>query len=404
MSLVFFEGFNYSNNDSLKLNPNFWTVNDVSKLSFGSGRTNNQIQLNNRSTSDPNLSNNTVLTLQNFTDPLVSSSGFALGFAINSRIAHMATDLSSSPYLENFVKFYNDSNNEVLSLDIIRTSGNYGNSLGFGVYQNNSLVDVYDLKSHIGYSWSINQNSGGGGVGDYFSLASVPSYIDIYIDPVNNQHISINFSANNTNNAQLRNTSDEYYTSISGFNSLSKIEFYSQHNHNSNTNTTNLDDLYIKSGNNREESVIGNSIKIYKLSFNSNTSQNNWTTSPLNPNSAFSYLNNNDGDTNYVFSSASGDVGIYNLNDLPGDSPANVGGVKISNIVRSSDSDTSWQFVNVISDGSTIVEDSSVYTVDSTIYSHKENLIFQNPITETDWTKNDINNLQIGLKNLGLID
>jgi hypothetical protein len=403
MSIVFFEGFNYDNSDNIKLNPNFWTVNDVSRLSFGSGRTGNQIQLNNRSTTDANLSNNTVLTLQNFTDPLVSSSGFALGFAINNRISHMRTDLSSSPHLENFVKFYNDSNNEVLSIDIIGTSGNYGNSLGFAIYQNNSLVDVYDLKSHIGYSWSFNQTVGPGGVGYFFSLTSFP-YIDIYIDPVNNQHISINLSANLTNNAQLRNTSDEYYTAISGFNSLSKIEFYSQNTSNSFSPTTNLDDLYIKSGNTREDAVIGDSVKIYKLSFDNNTSQNDWQTIPSSPGSEFAYVSSNDGDLSYVLSSNSGDISIYNLNNLPHNSPSGVGGIKISNIVRSSDIDANWNFANVISDGSAVVQDTVIYTVDSTIYSHKENFIFQNPITETDWTKDDINNLQIGLKNLGLID
>lgn len=400
MSVIFFEGFNYSNSDLLKLNPDFWTVNDPTKLTFGAGRTNNEVILENRST-DSGLEANTVLTLQNFTDPLASNSGFAIGFGMGeNNIVHRSTSFSSAPYLENFVKFYDNSNIEVLSIDVIRTSGVYGDSLGFAIYQNNTLVDVYDLKSHIGHSWTItNQFSA-----TLFRLSQA-SYIDIYIDPVNNNHISINFSANVTNNAQLRNTSDQYYTSISGFNSLGKIEFYSKSRVLEGVIGSlpmRIDDFYIKTGNTREEAVIGNSVKIYKLVFDNNTDQNDWA-SYNNQNSQYFYLNSNDGDASYVLSSNSGDVGLYNLSNLPGDSPSGVAGVKISNIVRSSDIDTDWQMVNVLSSGDGIIEDSNVYTVDSTIYSHKETFLFQNPITSGNWTKNDIDNLRVGIKNLAKI-
>lgn len=392
MSVVFFEGFNYSDSDLLKLNPDFWTVNDPTKLSFGGGRTNNQVQLTNRPSAS-GLEANTVLTLQNFTDPLVSSSGFAIGFAINNGIAHRPTGFSSDPYLENFVKFYDDNNIEVLSVDIIKTSGSYGNSLGFAIYQNGSLVDIYDLKSHIGYSWNIIETDP-----NYLQEAS---YIDIYIDPVNSGHISINFSANTTNNAQLRNVSDQYYTSVSGFNSLAKIDFYSQTT--SLVSSMNLDDLYIKTGNSREDAVIGNSVKIYKLSFDNNTAQNDWQTIPSAPGSEYFYLNSNNGDTDYAFSSTSGDIGLYNLADLPGNSPSGVAGVKISNIVRSSDIDTDWQMVNVLSSGNGIIEDSTIHNINSTTYSHKEVFLFENPITSGEWTKTDIDNLRVGIKNLGSI-
>lgn len=392
MSVLFFEGFNYSDSDNIKLNSFFWSVNNPTKISFAGGRTNNMIRLENRP-SNSGLDANTVLSLQNFTDPLINNSGFAIGFAIGGNcIAHRSLNQSTSPYLENFIKFY-DNNSEVLSLDIIRTSGNYGNSLGFGVYQNNSLVDVYDLKSHLGYSWTIGDN------GTYLYLANA-AYIDIYIDPINSGEISINFSANNTNNAQLRNTSNQYYTSISGFSSLNQINFYS--NGYTSSQFMSLDDLYIKGGNTREECVLGNSVKIYQLTLNSNTSANDWKSIPSAPGSEYFYLTNNDGDAGYILSSNSGDISLYNLTDLPNDSPSGVAGIKISNIVRSSNIDTDWNFVNLMSDGTNTVEDTNVYTVDSTIYSTKESFIFENPITESGWLKSDINSLQIGLKNLGI--
>jgi hypothetical protein len=393
MSIIFFEGFNYANADFLKLNPDNWSVNDPSKLTFGSGRTGNEARLANRNASD-SLDNNTVLNLENFTDPLIFTSGFAIGFAVNNSIAHRPTGVSSDPYSENFLKLYDDNENETLSIDIIRTSGDYGSSLGFGVYQNGSLIDTYDFKSHLGYSWGI--FSAGDGI-----YLQDNSYIDIYIDPVNSGHLAINMSAASTNNAQLRNTSDEYYTAISGFNSLAKVKFYSQ-----TTNfsaSMNLDDLYIKGGNNRQESVIGNSVKIYKLTFDNNTSQNNWASFDNNDSLQYFHINLNNGDNSYILSSTSGDVGVYNLSNLPTNSPSGVAGIKISNIVRSSDIDTDWQIVNVISSGTNIVEDSNIHNVTSTIYSHKDIFLFENPITNSGWTTIDINNLQIGLKNLGPI-
>jgi hypothetical protein len=391
MSVVFFEGFNYTNSDTLKLNPDNWSVNDPSKLTFGSGRTGNEAQLQNRNGSD-SLDNNTVLTLENFIDPLVLTSGFAIGFAVNNSIVNRPNNISSDPYSENFIKLYDNNENETLSIDIIRTSGNYGDSLGFGIYQNGSLVDTYDLKSHLGYSWNIP-------TGGTFTYLSQSSYIDIYIDPINSGHLAINLSAASTNNAQLRNTSDEYYTAISGFNSLGKIKFYSQHNGLS--STMNLDDLYIKGGNNRQESVIGNSVKIYKLTFDNNTSQNDWVSYDNNNFNQYSHINSNDGDASYILSSTSGDVGVYNLSNLPTNSPSGVAGIKISNVARSSDIDTNWQMVNVLSDGTTTVDDGAVHSITSTSYSYKDTFLFENPITSSGWTIGDINNLQIGLKNLG---
>jgi hypothetical protein len=398
MSIVFFEGFNYSDGDILKLNPDLWTVNTPSNLSFVAGRTGNCVSLANRSVS-ADLTNNTILTLSNFTDPLIASSGFSLGFCLPApSLHHRSASISSAPHLENFVKFYDTSNSEVLSIDLIKTSGAYGTSLGFGVYQNNSLVDVYDLKSHIGYSWSIL---------DLSNLVTLlnnnNSYIDIYVDPKNNDQLSINFSASSTNNAQLRNTFDQYYTAISGFDSLGTIKLYSRSSYV--VNGTTIDDLYIKSGNTREEAVIGNSAKIYKLIFDANTSENDWQSYDNNTLGQYSYLNSNDGDTTHTLSSNSGDVGIYNLGNLPNDSPSGVAAVKISNIVRSSDIDINWQMVNVLSsgNGSSIVDDDIVHIIDSMTYSYKETFLFENPITGSGWTKNDINNLQIGIKNLGQV-
>jgi hypothetical protein len=233
-SILFFEGFNYEPFDFLKLNPLYWSTNNLSKISFTFGRTDSCVALTNRS-SVQNLDQNTLLSLSNFPDPLVENTGFCLGFGVQSALTHRSTTQSSFPYLENFVKFY-DGDTEVLSIDIVQTTGVYGTSLGFALYQDNTLVDIYDLKSYEGYSWTITETLP-------ISLYD-PSYIEIFIDPTENNHLSINFSAGNTKNAQLKNTNDEFYTTITGFSNLSKITFSSQST--LIDSSFRIDDLYIK--------------------------------------------------------------------------------------------------------------------------------------------------------------
>ena len=120
MSIVFFEGFNTTNNnDAVKLDFNYWSTNDNTKLSFGGGRTGGQIFIENHATNFSSPSYNT-LSLSNFQDPIVSNSGFGLGFYCNNFSLRTNNIYNSaSPHGEKFLSFY-DNFGEVLRIDIIK--------------------------------------------------------------------------------------------------------------------------------------------------------------------------------------------------------------------------------------------------------------------------------------------
>jgi hypothetical protein len=394
MSLIFFEGFNHNNGDIInKLDSAYWSDNTVSNppyagYSYSSFRTNNCIVLNNRPTAS-GLSANTVLTLQNFTDPLVSKNGFGLGACFRD-IATSHSSYAPYPSGEKLVSFHNNDG-EVLRVDVVKTMD--GNSIGFAIYQNNLLIDTYDVKSPLGYSWAV-------GVQYSFNYIN-PSevYLEFYIDPKNNNQMCMRMSASNTIEAHLLNSSSGIYTAISGFNSLSSIKFYSHHNSQS---TLMIDDLYLTNGDSVSESLLGSNTRIYQLATDSNTNTMQWS-SMDGSSSQYYYLQSNDGDSNYIYSSASGDKSLFNINDLGGDVPSGIGGIKLKNVIRKSSLSNDFQFTNIISSGnmSTTYDIGDIHTINSTTYSYKNSFAFINPITGSGWTKNDINAMQIGVKNLG---
>jgi len=386
MPVVFFEGFNYSNSDTMKLDPKYWSFDKP--VSFSTGRTGECVYLTGRPYGS-GLSLNSTLTLSNFTDPLSIANGVGIGFGC-TLIGTNRTDVSSPPYNENLLSFYDNSNTEVLRLDIIKTSGvTYGDSIGIGVYQNSTLVNTYDFKSHIGYTWSISDNP--------VRIYATWPFFEIYIDAKNQQKISIKFSGNTTYDAPLRNNNNQFETSITGFNSLKSLKFYGTHNL---WGSKGIDDLYISAGNSASEALLGQNTKIYRVGFNQNLSPIQWSTMNQYDPNQYIYLNSNDGDNSYAFSSTSGNISIFELNNLSS-TPNNVGGIKIDNIARSSDPASGWKMVNVLSSGGAIIDDTKVHEINSTTYTDNDTFIFTNPITGSGWTLSDINNLKIGVKNLG---
>lgn len=393
MAILFFEGFNYSDGNHLKLNPNNWSTNNSSNISFTGARTNNGVNIALRPIAS-GLQYNTTLTLSNFTDPLISHDGFGLGFAGNIYTIITNNNSAPAPYAENFISFYDDTD-EVLRIDIIKTTYESTPSFGFGIYQNNTLIDTYDIKSVSGYSWSIYSQY------DTLSLGNT-YYFEIYIDPTNENKLAIRLTANNTVEAFLKNTSNNIYTNITGFTNLKSIKFYT--NNNAINYAHYIDDLYLTGGNSYGDCLLGNNTKIYRLVPNENGTPNDWQgRDGGNTYSAnYSYIDDNDGDSSYIFSSTSGNKSIYGFGPIDGNAPTGVGGIQIINIARNQSIDSA-DFINVVTDldDTPIMDIGSGYTVSSDQYAHYSQFIFSNPLTSTNWTTNDINNIKIGVKHLG---
>ena len=396
MSLVFFEGFNHSDSDNLKLDPNYWTIeNGTSSYvdTSSSARTNTAIVLTGRGYSIP-LSSNTVLSLSNFTDPLASKNGFGIGFYThyNYSLSTNRTDDSSSPHNENLIAFYDNTDTEVLRIDIIATTFDGSGSMGFAIYQNSTLVDYYDIKSFFGYSWTVSTNN------SFYYLAN-NNYFELFVDSKNNNQLSIRLTANNTYEAPLlNNSSNSIYTSITGFNSLSKIRFYGTHNNRL------YDDLYLTSGDSISEALLGYNTRIYKLAPSSDGATNEWYNNAGNTTSNNSYINGIiDGDSGYIVSNTSGNASLFQFDDLPSGYPTGIGGIKINNVLRKTSITNDTVFTNVIAsgDGTGLTNIGSQHTINSTTYSYKNSFVFTNPMTGNSFTPYDINNMQIGVKNLG---
>jgi hypothetical protein len=407
MSVIFFEGFNYSSNDLTKLDSNYWSSSDPSQLTYNGGDPSifgikgGDLSIKNRPEGS-GLASNYTLTLSNFNDPLATNNAFGLGFNIG--IYALRINQNFAPlYAENLVSFH-DNNGEVLRIDIIKTIYNSANSIGLGIYQNNILVDTYDFRNVPGSTWSINDN---------LSI-STSSYLEIYIDAKNNNQIGIRFSAASSPNTWLLNTSNNIYTNITGFDDLDKIIFYSR-DYSSGApfygsyNMT-LDDLYLTGGNSAEECLLGGNTRVYSFSTSSNDSASNDYNNPGNwqPNDGNgwpSYKNmwGNDGDNKYFYSASSGDTSFFNLSNLDPAAPTGVGGIKLRNVIKKTGG-PNVEFINVMKSAEgdeNFVNIGTTHTINSTIYSDKNSFVFTNPITSGNWTKSDIDNMQIGIRNLG---
>lgn len=393
MSIIFFEGFNSSDNDIIKLDPQHWSTNDQSKLNFYYGRTDSQIFLANRP-SQSGLPLNTTITLSNFANPLATNSGFGIG--VHSNEASIRTG-KYSPYVENLISFYSNSV-EVLRIDIVRSIYNtVDDSLAFAIYQNNNLVDTYDLKSSIGYSWQILQSNSS-------RYLYNPSYIEIYVNPTD-ENMAIRLTANNTYETHLLNSSNNIYTSISGFNNLNGIKFYGSNSDLDGyleENRKTLDDLYLTAGNSLSECLLGHNSKIYRRYPNSNTSIAQWSGTANGSQQSPDYylIDDNNGDTDYIYSHTSGNSSLYNISNINEPAPSGVGGVKVINVVRKSNLDQNVNFINIMTsgDGGSITEIGSGHLVNSTSYNYKNTFFFNNPITNNEWTKQEVNNMQLGVK------
>jgi hypothetical protein len=389
MPIIFFEGFNYNNSDTLRLDPFCWSTNSSPSISFGAGRTGNAVRIAPRPINS-GLAHNATLTLSNFDDPLVSHSGFGLGFWCSAYQIKTNNNNASPPYAENLISFYNNST-EVLRIDVIKTTYNSQTSMGFGIYQNGTLLDTYDLSSPIGRSWVIGESS-------TVRYIMNDSYIEIYINPALGQ-MAMRFSASNSYNTHLLNSSSGIYTNINSFNSLKSIKYYAT---NDQISTGAMDDLYLTAGNNSSECLLGQDTKIYSIVPNGDSSTMQWKARVNNSETSpsFSYVDDNNGDSGYIYSSTSGNACLFNMSNIDGSAPPNVGGIKIINVVKKIDLNSNMNFTNIMTSGigGTIKEIGSGYLVDSTSYNYKNTFLFNNPITSGSWTKQQVDNMQLGVK------
>lgn len=368
MNIVFFEGFNYDNSDIVKLYTDYWSSANMNDISFSFyGRTGSCIAIANSPAND-GMNGNKRLDLTNFTSPLVSSSGMGIGFWINNYGLFGNNKLLSLSY----------NNNEILNINTIYSSTT--DSIVLDVVQSGVSLGVYDFKSVIGYTYGFQLLQG------TLYLTGNNLYLEFYIDPKNTNTIRIRI-----NGIDMTNGSSNVSTSISGFTNIDKISLFGCCQ-NSVSTTRMYDDFYVAGGNSIDDALLGSNVKIYRINPISKASRMEWT------GEAYA-LSTNDGDTGYVYSNMINQIGLFNIGDLPVSS-GSIGGIKLLNTARKVGENVSFTNIYASGDSATIYELGPHHTVNSTIYSGFNSFVFKNPQTNNDWTLNEINNMQLGLKKL----
>lgn len=383
MSVVFFEGFNYNNTDAVKLDETYWSSDDIADLTFINGRTNQAVRIPNSNYND-GMSAIKKINLSNFTSPLASNNALGIGFWNNQ--------LGLMPECH-LISFYNN-NIELLSINIIQTSyASSNDSLGLEIMQNGESKGIYDFKAVTGGNYTIQ--------GFYISdqlvyIINSEIYLEFYIDSKNTNTMRIR-----VNGIDMTNQNSSLTTPISGFSNIDKITLYGIHDKAQTIFGSSCykayDDLYLSSGNTIEDTLLGSNVRIYRLGVENETSTMEWT--PSNEWGGITNLGNNDGDANYYFTDTANKTMLATISNLPIAIGA-VGGIKILNTARKVSTDVSFTNVYAAGDGQSINTLGPTYSVNSTNYKCFSTFVLKNPANNNDWTIENINNLQLGVKKL----
>lgn len=373
MSIIFFEGFNHSNNDTVKmLDRNYWTPSNNATLTYSTGRTNNALYFTNFPVAS-GVSNFPNITLSNFSNPMVSGS-MGLGFSYN-RIASWATSTTASitgiPLLS-----VRNSGDEVLRVSCTNVpfSSTSSTDIALEISQSGVQIGTYKFSDVVGYTYTLTRsshNSTGTSTSpgtETTNRLSREVYLEFYI--------SSSGAGIRVDGLDMVNSSGNFLTPLT--NSISSVDsliIYSNiYIGTSAINSTIIDDLYLKTGSTVSNTLLGTSVKIHRtplVSFRSASSPG-WAGTAIT----------NDGDNSFMSTSTADSVVSFYYQSNP-TVATSVGGIKLSNTARKLTQDVS--FVNFYVSGNTTGFFNNIYNVDSTIYKDFQNFYFKNPINNQDW-------------------
>lgn len=196
--------------------------------------------------------------------------------------------------------------------------------------------------------------------------------------------------------------------SVSGFNNLNKIAFHGTHHASGQCDGYYdgislqpeyriIDDMYLASGTGINETNLGASTRIFRITPNSNT-RNEWkrnfnTTANIND-----ILSSND-NQQWVGTNVEGALCINHYNNLNTTNTI-IDGIKVNNLDQSDYDQRSY--CNVIVSGSNansgpFLTLGSPKSTDTRYFKDNNEFVFQNPVTKSLWTKTDIDQIQMGV-------
>lgn len=369
MNLVFFEGFNSNNNDTIKLDSNYWYTSEIysysSGISFydssGGARTDNAISINGYY--------NQKINLINFNSPLNYHNAFGVGFFITRGAIN-----------SNLISF-SSSGNPLLNINFIRNN----NNIALEILQNNISKNTYFFKDVVGNNYDYFKNNY---TGEVYGINNI--YLEFYIDAKNTNSLRIR-----ANGLDMIDSSSGNITSISGFSDMDTITLYGS----SHGQTINVlyDDFYLTGGNTIDDTLLGSNVRIYQLNTSSNSSSNmQWLS---NTSTQASVLNSNDGDNSYCFANTVNSMALFNMSDLPVAS-GSIGGIKLNNTARKVSDNVSFTNIYASGEGASVTGIGTTYNLTDASYKSCNSFVFKNPLTNNDWTIEEINSMQVGFTKL----
>jgi hypothetical protein len=239
-----------------------------------------------------------------------------------------------------------------------------------------------------------------------FLVATNKIYFECFVDAKSQNRLLIRLSVDGGGqNLIAKNTSNNIYTSISGFSNLTSVRFYSMAVSASDSydnSKRQIDDLYINGSGSADTCLLGSDTKIHRISPTGTTSISGWISNTNNP---ITSITSADGDASYIYADvlSSGVQSLFDFTDVPVGSPTGLILLKSMNIARKTSLDSNSKFINIMRSGTTgtIFELGSTNTISDIDYTTFSQIVYNNPVTGSGWRISDINNMQIGIKTQG---
>lgn len=394
-----------------------------------------------------------TLTAKNFPSSFsTTGTGFGIGFYTN-KIATDSADYGTGPYYPaNLLELSSTSGAmdvDVLKLEAIHVSttgyaSGIAPQVGIRVSQTGSVVGSFTFDVW-GAPWYIENRNNISPIMqrtvDAYNYKYGGLYVEVCVvpdaDPLDaTKPYSLQVKVNGMNLTVDGTDEDKklYLTncfSNSGINFFNQMTFYGSRipttgNNNENPFTTvngspyathlyhtYLDNIYVIEGATDNDCLLGPTTKVFNIIPQEGGARVNddWSGFTLawdnqDFNNLERNLKDNNGDSSYVYTETSGSVLAMPM--VMSDNPANpipsgvnyaIGGIKITNSVRKSNQNTSFQ--NVWGTGTTSASMSGIgtnFSITNNHYEYKNQYLLNNPITATGWTFPDVINGKFGIK------
>lgn len=386
MAIIFFDGFNRDFDSA------HWTRTDpVNMVLNGTARTNsapNSMYLYGGETLDYRLALNNIGTH--------SSKKLYMGFVLRNYVVDTA-DLTPYPDGRPFLRFYDSSDNLVLTIAVDSSSAgsnsqvSYGDDVYFNIVQAGAVVDSYNIG--VATTTSGTKKVIADNTWRYFEF-------EFDIDSATNT-VAMRVEGTPVVNSNATET-----TALTTIANIAKIEFVAGRLHQPyywqpGTGTF-IDDFYlVDDTGTRENTWLGPDTVVRNINVETGNFDGGVTTNQWYSTGDDQRLHTDDGDTSGIRSNAFNQYQLYNWDDIDTNSlpPGTlVGALRVFTKAKNASLDAAYKIVGENALGS-IYDLSAKYVLSNNTYTiYGPEYVLNNPSTTDRWTVPEINSFKFGVK------